>query len=78
MTPMFTLNLGDVARGIAVAVLTGAWISIASLFVVGFDVFTADWGMTAKVAINGGFFAFVGYVNKNLFTAANGKLFGVL
>lgn len=75
---MFTINLGDIPRGIAVAILTGAWISIAGLFVAGFDVFSADWVSIGKVAVDGGFFSFVGYINKNLVTASNGKLFGVI
>ena len=75
---MFTLNPGDVLRGFAVAILTGAWLSIAGLFVQGFDVFSADWASIGKVAVNGGFFALVGYISKNLLTASNGRLFGVL
>lgn len=75
---MFTINLGDLGRGLVVAVLTGVWVSIAGLFVLGFDVFTADWITVGKVAVNGGFFAFVGYINKNLLTASNGKVFGIL
>ncbi len=74
---MFTIKLMDLARGVAVAILTGAWIAIAGLFILGFDVFTADWVMIGKLAVNGGFFAFVGYINKNLLTADNGKLLGM-
>ncbi len=75
---MFTINWGDVVRGIAVAVFTGAWLAVAGLFVQGFDVFTADWLAIGKLAVNGGFFALAGYISKNLLTASNGKLFGVL
>lgn len=75
---MFTLKWMDVVRGLAVAVLTGAWLSIAGLFVQGFDVFTADWAAIGRMAVNGGFFALAGYISKNLLTADNGKLFGVL
>lgn len=75
---MFTLNSGDILRGLAVAILTGAWLSIAGLFVQGFDVFSADWVGIGKIAVNGGFFALVGYISKNLLTANNGKLLGVL
>lgn len=77
-TGMFTINWMDVLRGLFVAVFTGAWISVAGLFVSGFDVFTADWVMIGKIAVNGGFFAFVGYINKNLLTASNGKIFGII
>ncbi len=75
---MFTINLGDVIRGVAVAVFTGAWLAIAGLFVMGFDVFSADWVYIGKLAVNGGFFALAGYISKNLLTASNGKIFGVL
>lgn len=75
---MLTLNKGDVVRGFAVAIFTGAWLSIAGLFVNGFDVFSADWVAIGKLAVNGGFFALVGYISKNLMTATNGKLFGVI
>lgn len=75
---MLTLNLGDIVRGFAVAVLTGVWLTIASLFTQDFDVFSADWVAIGKLAINGGFFALVGYINKNLLTASNGKFLGAI
>lgn len=64
-------------RGIVVAILTGAFLAIASI--VGahdFDVFTADWLAIGKTMVNGGFAAFVGYILKNFFTASNGKIVG--
>ena len=73
---MFTLSIMDFVRGLVVAVLTGAWISVTGLFVMGFDVFTANWVEIGKIAINGGFFALAGYFSKNLLTADNGKLLG--
>lgn len=75
---MFTINVMDLVRGLVVAILTGAWISVAGLIGYDFNVFTADWVSIGQVAVNGGFFAFVGYINKNLFTSDNGKLFKVL
>lgn len=75
---MFTLKLGDLVRGIAVAVFTGAWLAIGGLFIQGFDVFSADWVALGKLAVNGGFFALAGYITKNLITADNGKLFKVI
>ena len=75
---MFTLKWMDLVRGVAVAILTGAWLSVAGLFVQGFDVFAADWVSIGKIAVNGGFFALAGYISKNLLTADNGRLFGVL
>ena len=74
---MFTLNIGDIARGLAVAILTGAF--LASVAIVGahdFDVFTADWLEIGKTAVNGGFAAFVGYILKNLITDKSGKILG--
>lgn len=74
---MFTLNPGDIVRGIAVAVLTGAFLAVVSI--VGahdFDVFTADWLGIGKTMVNGGFAAFVGYLLKNFFTGSNGKILG--
>lgn len=68
----------DLVRGLAVAILTGAWLSVAGLFVTGFDVFSADWVLIGKVAVNGGFFAFAGYLSKNLLTGDNGKIVGIL
>lgn len=75
---MFTLKLGDVVRGAAVAILTGMWLAIVGLFTQDFDVFSADWAAIGRLAVNGGFFAFAGYISKNLLTAPNGRLFGVL
>jgi len=74
---MFTLNPGDIIRGIAVAILTGAFLAVVSI--VGshdFDVFTADWVGIGKTMVNGGFAAFVGYILKNFITAHNGKILG--
>lgn len=75
---MFKLNLMDVFRGFVVAILTGAWLAIAGLFVQDFDVFSADWTAIGKLAVNGGFFSFAGYITKNLLTADNGKVLKVL
>lgn len=74
---MFTLNPGDIVRGVAVAVLSGAFLAVVAI--VGahdFDVFTADWLAIGRTAVNGGFGAFVGYILKNFFTASNGKILG--
>ncbi len=73
---MWTINFADMVRGLAVAILTGAWIAVAGLFVMGFDVFSADWTVIGKLAVNGGFFSLAGYITKNLLTADNGKLLG--
>jgi len=76
---MFTLNPGDIARGLVVAILTGAFLAVVG--VVGsanFDVFSADWLLIGKSMVNGAFGAFIGYLLKNFFTASNGKIGGVI
>lgn len=75
---MFSLNFADVFRGLAVAILTGAFLAVSGVFGSGFDVFTADWASIGKSMINGGFAAFVGYILKNFLTADNGKILKVL
>lgn len=76
---MFTINYGDIFRGIVVAILTGAFLAVSgTLSSVGFDVFTADWVQIGKTVVNGGFAAFIGYIVKNLITANNGKVLGTI
>lgn len=76
---MFTLNLGDVVRGLAVAILTGAFLAVVGIIGANdFDVFSADWLAIGKTMVNGGFAAFVGYMLKNFFTGSNGKIGGVI
>jgi len=75
---MFTLNWNDVLRGLVVAILTGAFVSVMGLFDSSFDVFTADWIAIFKQAVNGGFYAFVGYIIKNFITSTDGRIAGVL
>lgn len=75
---MFTLNLGDLFRGLVVAVLTGAFLAIVGVIgSSGFDVFSADWLSIGKSSVNGGFAALIGYLVKNFLTANNGKVGGV-
>lgn len=75
---MFKLQIVDIIKGLVVAILTGAFVSVVGLFTQTFDVFTADWVAIGKQAVNGGFYAFVGYIIKNFITADNGKIAGVL
>lgn len=76
---MFTLQWMDVVRGIAVAILGGAFLAIIGVIgSVGFDVFSADWNNIFHLAVNGAFGGFVGYLSKNFFTADNGKILKVL
>lgn len=74
---MFTLKFSDLFRGLVVAVLGGALISIIGIVgSSGFDVFSADWTAIGKLFVNAGFSGFVGYLAKNFLTADNGKVLG--
>lgn len=75
---MFTLNWNDIVKALVVAILTGAFISIMGVFNSQFDVFTANWVVIGKQAVNGGFYALIGYIVKNFITADNGKVAGIL
>lgn len=76
---MFTINFGDVFRGLAVAVLGGAFLAIIGIVgSVGFDVFSADWANIGRLAVNGGFGGLIGYLSKNFLTSNDGKLLGIL
>lgn len=71
---MYSINFGDIGRGVLVALFGGAIVAIIStVSSVGFDVFTADWVAIGKLAINGAFGGFVGYITKNFFTGNSGK-----
>lgn len=74
---MFKITLGDIPRAIAVAIGTGAVLSVISIVSVpDFDVFSADWIFIGKVLVNGAFSGGVAYIVKQLMTADNGKMFG--
>lgn len=76
---MFTINFGDIFRGLVVAVLTGAFLAVLAIIGANdFDVFVADWVAIGKTMVNGGFAAFVGYIVKNLITDNSGKILGKL
>lgn len=76
---MFTIKFGDVVRGLAVAILTGAFLAVVGIIgSENFDVFTANWTAIGKTMVNGGFAAFVGYILKNFLTADNGKILKVI
>lgn len=80
-----TLKPTDFARGLAVAV--GGAVLVSAMTIVGgiintqgFDLWLVDWGsvwhMVANTSVVSGFGAFSGYIIKNLFSDASGKLFG--
>lgn len=79
---IFNLNLGDIRRGIIVALFTGLVLFIAPVLLVlaapGFDVYQVDWTSLLHTAINSGIAGFAGYIIKNLFTDSSGKFLGIL
>ena len=70
---MFTLKLGDLGRGLAVAILAAVFMQLGTVMnVPGFDFGSFDWGETIKVAVA----AAMGYLGKNFLTDKNGKILG--
>ncbi len=72
---MFKLNLNDFVKGAIVAVLSAVVIAFEqglSKYGVSFSQY--DWASIGNVALSAG----VAYLSKNLFTADNGKVFGVI
>jgi len=74
---MFSLNVKDVAKGAATAVVTGAFLAVYGIFTGGdFNLFTADWGHIGQLAANGSFGAFMGYLGMKFFSDKEGKVLG--
>lgn len=75
----FRLNSGDFIRGLVVAVFSGIALPIlAMLQTPGFDFSTVNWDAVLILAVNGGIAGLAAYLSKNLLTADNGKVAGVL
>jgi hypothetical protein len=83
---MFTLSLGDVWRGLVMAVLGP--VAVAILGVLGavilaphFDVFAVDWVATLKSLTNAfiisAYSGFSGYILKNFLTDKNQNFLGI-
>lgn len=69
---MFSLNWGDVGKGLVMAVLGGVALPVlAALQTPGFDILHANWSAVASLALNGGIAAFAGYLIKNFFSSDN-------
>jgi hypothetical protein len=76
-TGLYTLQIRDLFLGLIVAVFSAAAISVIGIFQTeGFDVFSADWSYISKLAVNGGFGGFIGYVVKNFFSNGRGEFAG--
>lgn len=74
---LFRLNIKDFVKGATSAVFAALAISLYNVTITeGFDVFTADWGMIGKSALNWAIAAFLGYLGKNLVSDKEGKVFG--
>lgn len=74
---MFSLNLKDVAKSLVTAFFTGVVVSIAGVVSTsGFDVFAAPWVSIFHVSLSAGVATALGYLIKNYFSNAQGKVFG--
>jgi len=70
---MFTINTSDIAKGVALAVITAVISSIQQMLTAhGFDFASYDWSLIGQVAVTAG----LGYVVKNYLSDENGKIFG--
>ena len=73
MSELGKLNIGDLGRGLLVAVLAAVFMQLASaLNTPGFDLTAYDWTETLRIAFAAG----IGYLGKNLITSADGKILG--
>lgn len=83
---MFRLSLGDVWRGLLMAVLTPVVIGVTAalgsvISVPGFDVLAVDWlGVghnLLNITIVSGYGAGVAYIVKNFFTSTQGNVLSI-
>lgn len=84
-SPIFSINLKDVGKGLATAVFAGAALAVFAVLQgvfnsPGFDLFSIDWISVAHSALNaaviGAEGGFTGYIMKNFFSDQDGKVFG--
>lgn len=75
MSGFFSLDRKDLLKGLVVAVLAAVLTWAAQVLnAPGFDVSSVQWSEIARIALMAGF----SYLGKNLMTAENGKVGGVL
>lgn len=73
MSNFLKLNLGDLGRGLVVAVFAAVFTQLASVLnTPGFELAGFDWTETLRIA----FAAAVGYLSKNMLTDSSGKFMG--
>ena len=69
--------MGDVAKGLVMAVLGGVALPIAAMVQTpGFDIASVNWSVVMNLAFNGAIVAFVTYMTKNLLSSSDGKVLG--
>lgn len=86
MFGMFKISLGDVGKGLLMAILAPSFVALTAVLGVviqapGFDVFSVNWHVLGHNLINTeivvSYGAFVGYLAKNFFTDNQGNLLGI-
>lgn len=77
---MFQLNTRNFIRGAASAVFGGVGFALYSMFFqdgqLAVDLWTVDWSLVLKTAVNAAVAAFVGYISLNFFSNKEGKVLG--
>lgn len=75
MSSFFTLDRTDFLKGVAVAFITPIVVTFgAALQAPGFDFMTFDWKHLLALGVAAG----LSYLVKNLFSTADGKVFGFI
>jgi len=77
MSALFKLNGSDFTKGLIMAIFMGVALPIVAVIQTpGFDLFTANWEVIGKLALNGAFLGFATYLSKNFLSDENGKVLG--
>lgn len=74
---LFNLDTKDLAKGLAMAVISGVALPIAAMIQTpGFDIAMVNWGALGTLALNGAIVGFVSYLTKNLLSDEEGRVLG--
>lgn len=74
MNPMFKLSLGDVGRGLIVAILASVFVYLLTVLnAPGFSFLTINYAEIARISLASG----IGYLSKQLLTSDQGNLLTV-